>query len=82
MATKHDLDDWVYEALKALGGRANIPSIGKHIWDHHEADLRASGDLFYTWQYEMRWAGQRLFKAGRMKHKGTSGRGFWELPGH
>ena len=79
MATKHHLDDWVLEALRAHSGRANIVQIAKYLWEHHEPDLRASGDLFYTWQYDMRWAGQRLYKSGKIKHKGTTGRGFWDL---
>jgi len=37
-----------------LKGETSIVRIAKHIWDCHEADLRASGDLFFTWQYDMR----------------------------
>jgi len=66
MATASDLDRWVIEALTDLGGEAPVPRIAQHIWENHEAELRASGDLFYTWQYAMRWAGQRQQKAGRL----------------
>jgi hypothetical protein len=61
---RNDLPDAILEAVKANGGNATIPQICKHIWDNHENDLRKAGELFYTWQYEMRWAGQKLRKSG------------------
>jgi hypothetical protein len=48
MATKHDLSGWVIEAVLRHGGEATIVEICKDVWDHHEGDLRSSGDLFYT----------------------------------
>lgn len=60
MATKHDLKSWVLEAIEDQGGSATIPQVAEHIWRNHESDLRRSGDLFYTWQYDMRWAAQSL----------------------
>src|SRR5260370_28444256 len=41
-------------------GEATIVQICKDVWEHHESELRASGDLFYTWGYDIRWAGQWL----------------------
>lgn len=79
MARKHDLQDWVVEVLKAKGGRARIVEICKYIWDNYEDELRNSGDLFYTWQYDVRWAGTRLRKAGIMRGKESSPKGIWEL---
>ncbi|WP_417292780.1 hypothetical protein [Desulfovibrio porci] len=58
--TRHDLPDLVVEALKAMGGAGRIVQICKYIWEHHKDALSTSGDLFYTWQYDVRWAGQRL----------------------
>lgn len=81
MATKHDLVDWLYDALQALGGRARIASLCEHIWDKHEDDLRASGDLFFTWQYDIRWAAHKLRKQGKMKPTKNSPKGVWELAG-
>ena len=66
MATSDDLKIWVLDALKHLGP-ATVPQIAKHIWDNHERDLRQSGDLFYTWQYAMRWAGQKLQMDGKLR---------------
>lgn len=64
MSTEIALEDFVIEALRALGGEARIVQIAKHIWDNHEGELRSSGDLFYTWQYMMRWSGKRLVDKG------------------
>jgi hypothetical protein len=78
MATKYDLQPWVEEALIALGGSGTVVEVAKEIWARHEPDLRSSGDLFYTWQYDMRWAAQVLRDTGRAR-LGRGRRG-WELP--
>lgn len=64
---KADLEDLIVVALKSLGGEAKIADIAKAIWLENEGALRAAGDLFYTWQYDMRWAGQRLQGKGIIK---------------
>lgn len=79
MATKYDLQTWVLEALEALGGSGTVVEVAKEIWQRHEADLRSSGDLFYTWQYDMRWAAQALRDTGRAKQTKGGRRGLWEL---
>ena len=60
-----ELKAWVDQAVSEVGP-APIARIAEHIWKNHEADLRASGDLFYTWQYAMRWAGQELQREGKL----------------
>ena len=62
----NDLCIWIVEALEANKGAARIPEIAKHIWENHEDHLKDSGDLFYTWQYDMRWAGKKLVDQGRL----------------
>jgi hypothetical protein len=79
MAKRSDLKDWVVEALKANGGSATIPEVAKHIWENHEAELRASGELFYTWQYEARWAANQLRKEHKLQPKPRGDRGQWRL---
>jgi hypothetical protein len=79
MATKGDLQHWVQEALKQAGGSAPLIHVAKDIWRHHERELADSGNLFYTWQYDMRWAAERLRKRGVMKGVAFSPRGTWEL---
>lgn len=79
MATKHDLQDWVRDALRANGGHARLVEVAKFIWAKHESDLKASGDLLYTWQYDMRWAANVLRTNGIMKPVSSSPTGVWEL---
>ena len=71
MATRDDLKAWVIDALRDLGA-SPVPRIAEHIWKHHESELRSSGDLFYTWQYAMRWAGQILQTEGKIKKNGPN----------
>ena len=79
MADKHDLRDWLVEALKANGKSATIVDVCKYIWNKYEDELKASGDLFYTWQYDVRWAATELRKTGKMKPANISPQGVWEL---
>ena len=79
MARKDDLINWLFEALVALGGRGKIVDACKHVWDKHENELRNSGDLFYTWQYDIRWAAHQLRQERRMKADALSQKGLWEL---
>jgi hypothetical protein len=79
LAKKDDLQDWVRDALRARGGRAKLVDVAKHIWLHHEEDLKASGNLLYTWQYDMRWAALVLRKKGIMNSANVSPSGTWEL---
>jgi hypothetical protein len=78
-ASKKDLSKWLHEALLALAGRGGLAEVARYIWDHHELDLRASGTLFYTWQYDLRWAANRLRRAKIMRDAEESPRGVWEL---
>jgi hypothetical protein len=79
MAGRKDLVDWVHAALTALGGKAKIARICEHIWRNHESDIRGSGDFFFIWQYEMRWAGDMLVRAGRITKKVPGEPGTWAL---
>lgn len=79
MATKHDLQDWIIDALTPLGGSARLVAIARVIWAAHEGELRNSGDLFFTWQYDMRWAANRLRRMGRLRPAEVSPSGVWEL---
>jgi len=78
--TRDTLVDWVHEALEGLGGSAKIPEVAKYIWEHHEAELRAAEEpLFYTWQYDIRWAAQKLRDNGLLSTPGSQERGRWIL---
>ncbi|MBC7137334.1 MAG: hypothetical protein H5U17_01090 [Defluviimonas sp.] len=77
MVTKDDLKHWVAEAVSEAGGESRVIDIAKWIWLHHESDLRKSGDMFFKWQYDMRWAGQALVQDGTLNK--TTRRGYWKL---
>ena len=66
MAGKTELKQWVVDAIEARGGESTLLDVAKYIWENHEQDLRASGDLFYKWQYDMRWAATSLRREGKM----------------
>ena len=67
MAIRNDLMDWVIEALKSLRGIGSPRDVSKYIWEHYETELKRSGDLLYTWQYDVRWAAQKLRNDGHLK---------------
>ena len=79
MANKHDLKIWIVEALKDHGGSAHIAPMCKYIGDKYESELRKSGDLFYTWQYDIRWAGKKLREKGVLQPKHPGDRGPWHF---
>lgn len=79
MAERSELVHWVTEAIAANGGSATIVQVAKHIWENYEVELRQSGDLFFTWQYDMRWAAQHLRHTEKCKSASSTKRGRWEL---
>ncbi|MDY0241087.1 MAG: hypothetical protein RBR34_02810 [Rhodospirillaceae bacterium] len=79
MATKHDVTDWVVSALKRQEGRGSLIDVARDIWGNHESEIRSSGDLFFTWQYDMRWSATMLRRKGIIKAAEASPRGIWEL---
>lgn len=79
MASKHDLKEWILEALHELGGSGTVVDVCQVVWRRHEGDLRQSGNLFYTWQYDIRWAAQQLRDAGRLGLKDGKRSGAWVL---
>ena len=79
MATKSDLVLWVIEALEELNGSGSVVQVCQVVWRRHEADLRSSGELFYTWQYDIRWAAQKLRDEGRLRPVQPRSRAPWQL---
>ena len=76
---KNNLPNLLKATLAELGGRGTILQVCKKFWAKNEESLRNSGDLFYTWQYDIRWAATKLRKAGIMKDVSSSDPGVWEL---
>jgi len=80
MSSKADLMGWVVEALSQLGGSAEVIEVSKQVWRNHETDLTSSGDLFFTWQYDVRWAAKKLRDSGMLKpSEGRRPHAKWEL---
>jgi hypothetical protein len=71
--------DWVLEELRKAGGKATILYLAKEVWSQHEREIRASGKLLYTWQYDMRWAAHELRKQGKLAPATSTQRGSWAL---
>jgi len=79
---REELVGIVSRAVAANGGEATIVQVAEYIWKNHEAELKASGDLFYTWQYEMRWAAQSLRNQGKLELGRKSGKNTWRKVGN
>ncbi|CAG7614861.1 winged helix-turn-helix domain-containing protein [Leucobacter soli] len=79
MVGKEVLKQWLVEALSELGGSAHHVRIAERIWAVHEGELRAAGDLFYTWQYDLRWAAQLLRNEGYLQKIDGRSKGIWNL---
>lgn len=67
MANREDMMDWIIECLRARGGSGWPKEVAKDLWDRYETDIRASGSLVYSWQYDARWAAQKLRDTGVLK---------------
>lgn len=76
---KQDLENCITAAVTFHKGKANIVQVAKFIWENYENELRSSGNLFYTWQYDMRWAANRLRRKEILKDANISPNGIWEL---
>ena len=76
---KTELPDLLLQCLTTLGGEADIVTLCKYFWEHYEAELQKSGDLLYTWQYDIRWAATELRKSGVMLDAKESPKGIWQL---
>lgn len=79
MATRADLQGWVAEALRTLGGHGRVVEVAEALWRAHKDELRTSGNLMYTWQYDMRWAANVLRRRHILRSAEASPRGVWEL---
>jgi len=64
VADRSSLKAWVLQALREVGGTGTIVEVCKIVWRDHHEELEASGDLFFTWQYDIRWAAQHLRNHG------------------
>lgn len=67
MVTRESMKLCIIACLQQRGGSGWPREVSKYVWDNHEGELKASGDLLYTWQYDIRWAAQQLRNDGVLK---------------
>ncbi len=67
MVTRESMKSWIVECLESRGGSGWPKDVAKYVWEMYESDLRSSGDMLYTWQYDLRWAAQQLRNCGVLK---------------
>ena len=79
MYTRDHLKVWVYEAIQHHGGEARLLDVAKYIWHNHERELQDSGDLFFKWQYDMRWAANVLRHENKLLRPKDTKRGYWAI---
>ena len=60
VVTRESMKQQIIESLKERNGSAWPREVSKYVWDNYEADLNDSGDILYTWQYDIHWAAQQL----------------------
>lgn len=77
MPTEPLLHTWIVEALGATGRTASPLTVAKLVWAHHEQDLRARGDLLFTWQLDLRDVATEMEADGRLL---VDDAGDWRLP--
>ncbi|MFC6152077.1 hypothetical protein [Nocardioides yefusunii] len=66
MSNAELLQQWILEALSASGRAGDVLAVSRFVWERHEPDLRANGDLFWTWQVDLREAATALASGGRL----------------
>lgn len=82
MTSRAVLVDWVEDALKSLGGSSSILQVAKEVYRRNAYTLTQEDNLFYTWQYDMRWAAQKLRDQGKLDNSETNAdlkKGQWKL---
>ncbi|WP_343560112.1 hypothetical protein [Kiloniella sp. b19] len=80
MSGREVLIDWVVEALNELNGKATISQVAKKIWGKQVSkNLTEKDELFYSWQYDMRWAATALRKQKKIMLATEFPRGIWIL---
>ncbi len=88
MMTRSDLPNILYSILKQLGGSATMMDVFKKFWVDNKHKLHETDDIFYSWNFDIRWAATQLRKQGKMKpatkKENTHGsdmspKGVWEI---
>jgi len=73
------LRTWIIESLVELGGSAQMIDVAKSIWHKRSTELAERGDLFFRWQYVMRWSATTMRKDGILLPSEDCEKGVWTL---
>ncbi len=64
---RKDLPDLLYKTISSLGKKAPMTIVFREFWKLYACNLDSSENMFYTWNYDLRWAATELRKKGKMK---------------
>lgn len=77
MKSESLLSSWIFEALGASGASASPLNVAKVVWERHERDLHAAGDLLFTWQLDLHTTADAMVTEGKLL---VEENGDWRLP--
>ncbi len=78
---KADLPLYVLRCLQHLDGRGTVLEVSKKFYELFSGELTEAEDLFYTWQYDIRWAATELRKNDLLlKSSNVGEKNLWILP--
>lgn len=66
----------ILAALKEYKGQAKIHQVCEHVWTHNSSQIMESKQVLYTWQYDIRWAANKLRRENKIV---SEPRGYWKL---
>ena len=73
---RDDFMPLIIEALHANHGSLKIHEVCKSVWNNNSARIIQSQQVLYTWQYDIRWAANKLRRQNKIISKP---RGYWTL---
>lgn len=76
---RNDLPGLLIKCLIELGGEGTIVEVCECFWSYYEEELKRSGSLLYTWQYDIRWAATELRKSNIMLNSRESPKELWQF---
>ncbi|MCU0104998.1 hypothetical protein N7603_04945 [Acholeplasma vituli] len=87
--SREDLNRILILLLKELDGSGTIIEICRLFWKKYGHNISQNEDIFYTWQYDIRWSASVLREQGILKLSSRSNHvvdsvkyspfGVWEL---
>lgn len=73
------LKSWIVDALNFYQGQAHHIDVAKWVWRNKRDNLYEMGDLFFVWQYKLRWAATSLRQDNILLPSTESPAGTWVL---